>query len=294
MDPKTYPNSNPRNVRFDIIMPLHMMESVYVLRAIDSILNQSHRKWRLTIVESVKSFEANDGEWAAYVELLDDSRLYHCTENRKGISAARNHAADKERSDFIAFLDGDDSWESDYLQNMAFAISSSDDDVVMWWSRLGKPLVLKSQMTGRTTMKILEYSPYEGLELFSPAYYYYYFMVHPAYPSSVIVRRDAFQAIGGFDEEMLRCEDQDLVMRLLHPKTGQGQAQFVDVLCVHREPSREDHKISAEAKDWVQELVDRYPWPEPWDKPEDLMDDVWEDMLEHIYNTRHKNFTLQD
>ena len=84
MDPKTYPNSNPKNVRFDIIMPIHMMESVYVLRAIDSIFNQSHRKWRLTIVESLKSFEDNDGEWKAFVELEDDSRLYHCVENKTG------------------------------------------------------------------------------------------------------------------------------------------------------------------------------------------------------------------
>ncbi len=294
MDPKTYPNSNPKNVRFDIIMPIHMMESVYVLRAIDSIFNQSHRKWRLTIVESLKSFEDNDGEWKAFVELEDDSRLYHCVENKIGISAARNQAAGKERSDFIAFLDGDDAWESDYLQQMATAIASSSDDTVMWWSRLGKPLVMKSQMTGKEQLRILEYSPYEGLELFSPAYYYYYFMVHPAYPSAVVVRREAFQDIGGFDEEMLRCEDQDLVMRLLHPENGAGHARFVDVLCVHREPSRDDHKIAAEGKDWVQELVDRYPWPQPWEKPDDLLPEVWEDMLEHIYETRHKNFTLQD
>ena len=83
-------------------------------------------------------------------------------------------------------------------------------------------------------------------------------------------------------------------MRLLHPENGAGQARFVDVLCVHREPSRDDHKIPAEGKDWVQELVDRYPWPQPWEKPDDLLPEVWEDMLEHIYDTRHKNFTLQD
>ena len=282
-----------RYVRFDIIMPLHMMERVYVLRAIDSVLNQSHRKWRLTIVETPASAKKNGNHWKDFIVELDDSRFHHCIESSKGISAARNQAAECERSDYIAFLDGDDAWEPNHLEIMANAIATSQEEVVMWWARLGKSLEMKSLMNGRTQTKVLEYSPYEGLELFSPNYYYYYFMVHPAYPSSFVVRRDAFQAIGGFDPIMLRCEDQDLVMRLLHPTKGQGIAQFVDSLSVIREPSRESHKIAAEEKDYVQELVDRYPWPQVWEKPDELLEDVWEDMLEHIYETRHKNFTLK-
>jgi len=39
--------------------------------------------------------------------------------------------------------------------------------------------------------------------------------------------------------------------------------------------------------------VDRYPWPQVWEKPDELLEEVWEDMLEHIYETRHKNFTLK-
>ena len=282
----------PKDIRFDIIVPIHNMESIYVLKAIDSILNQSHRKWRVTIVESQASFVKTEGKWRIYVTELDDSRFYHCVEHKKGIAAARNQASKIERSDFIAFLDGDDSWMTHHLQTMAEAICLSTPDTVMWWSRLGKLMVMESMMTGIHEVKVLEYSPYEGLEIFTPPYYYYYFMVHPAYPSSVVVRRTAFEEIGGFDEEMIRNEDQELVMRLLHP-SNPNIAQFVDELTVYREPSVENHKISAEGVDYTQMLVDKYPWPESWDKPDEVIESDWQAMMDHIYETRQKNFTLK-
>ena len=128
----------PRDIRFDIIVPIHNMESIYVLKAIDSVLNQSHRKWRLTIVESRASFEKTKGKWRAYVTELDDSRFYHCVEHKKGISAARNQASKCERSEYIAFLDGDDSWMTHHLQTMAEAICLSTPDTGMWGSRWGR------------------------------------------------------------------------------------------------------------------------------------------------------------
>src|SRR5262245_55808061 len=42
-------------------------------------------------------------------------RLTYLEQENKGPSAARNHAIEKARGEFIAFLDSDDSWLPDYL-----------------------------------------------------------------------------------------------------------------------------------------------------------------------------------
>ncbi len=278
-------------IRFDVIMPIHNISDELFIRAIDSVLNQSYRRWRLIVVESLKSASASNRSKKAILDEYDDSRLVYAIQKGVGVSEARNYGTTLEANDFIAFLDGDDSWEFNHLETFVQYINHAPEHSVVFFSRLGKPLTLKSAMTGESHYKMLEYCPYDEIDMFRPEDYYYYFMVHPLFPSACVVRRDAFEKVGGFDEALLRCEDMDLFMKLFHP-SNDWIGTLVDSITVYREPSVEAHKISAEDTDWVEILEERYPWPMEWDKPDNVGNDYWEEVLGHIQE-HQRRFTLK-
>ena len=47
-----------------------------------------------------------------------------------------------------------------------------------------------------------------------PNYAYYYLFGHPPAPTGTIIRREAFEAEGGYDERMAMAEDTELLMRI--------------------------------------------------------------------------------
>ncbi|MAR65691.1 MAG: hypothetical protein CL833_00420 [Crocinitomicaceae bacterium] len=278
-------------IRFDIVMPIHNISDEYFIRAVDSVLNQSYRRWRLIVIESLASATASNRKKKEILAEYDDSRFVYALQKGVGVSEARNYGSTLESNGFIAFLDGDDCWEFNHLECMANAIQDAPEHSVVFFSRLGKPLQLRSALTGQTHNRMLEYAPYDEIEMFRPEDYYYYFMAHPLFPSACVVRRTAFEAVGGFDEAMLRCEDMDLFMKLFHPDND-WIGTFVDTITVYREPSVEAHKISAEDTDWVAVLEERYPYPMMWEKPDNVSNDYWEELLGHIQENQRR-FTLK-
>ena len=95
-----------------IIMPVYNSETVK--RAICSILNRTHRKWELIVIDDNSSFEHCDllKEAIQYDKRIS---LIMCEENR-GAGACRNIGLDAAKYDIIAFCDADDFWHSKKLE----------------------------------------------------------------------------------------------------------------------------------------------------------------------------------
>ena len=100
------------NKPFSIIIPLYN-KSPFIQRAVDSVLGQTYKEWELIVV--------NDGSTDGgekLVEKYTDPRIRIVSQSNKGVSAARNKGVTLAKYDYVTFLDGDDSWDPGYLQEL--------------------------------------------------------------------------------------------------------------------------------------------------------------------------------
>jgi glycosyltransferase involved in cell wall biosynthesis len=111
---------------FSVIIPLYNKE-LSISNTIQSVLNQTFQDFEIVIV--------NDGSTdnsVKEVEKLDDKRIRLIHQENQGVSAARNKGIKEARNEWVAFLDGDDLWEEDHLEEYAIAIQSAPN--VNWLS----------------------------------------------------------------------------------------------------------------------------------------------------------------
>ncbi len=125
---------------------------------------------------------------------------YHFQPNR-GVSAARNRGLSLAQGDFISFLDSDDLWENEKIGiQMSFLKAFSNAKVCYTeetWIRHGvfvNPKKKHKKYSGWIFDKVL---PICLLSL-----------------SSALFRKEVFEEIGRFDEELPACEDYDLGIRI--------------------------------------------------------------------------------
>ena len=97
---------------FSIIIPLYN-KSAYIEKAVKSVLAQTFAHFELIIV--------NDGstdESVNIVQQFTDLRIRIINQPNSGVSSARNKGINKASYDYIAFLDADDWWDKNFLEEM--------------------------------------------------------------------------------------------------------------------------------------------------------------------------------
>jgi len=97
---------------FSIIIPLFNKEN-FIENTLKSVLNQSFVDFEVLII--------NDGSTdKSEKKVLEfkDTRIYYFYQENGGVSAARNFGIAKAQSDYITFIDADDYWYPNFLQEM--------------------------------------------------------------------------------------------------------------------------------------------------------------------------------
>jgi glycosyltransferase involved in cell wall biosynthesis len=163
--------------------------------AVASVLAQSYRDFELIIVD-----DGSTDETAAEFTRTTLPLRYFIQAHR-GVSAARNFGVRLARGRYLAFLDSDDLWLPGKLEAQARFFEEHDDVQICQteeiWMRRGirvNPKHVHRKPSGDIFLRSLE------LCLVSP--------------SAVMLTRELFDKMGGFDEAFPVCEDYDLWLRI--------------------------------------------------------------------------------
>ena len=99
-------------MKFSVVIPLYNKAN-YIENTIRSVLDQTCDDYELIVVDDGSS--DNSLELARKYE---SDRVRVIAQANQGVSVARNTGIENARGTFIAFLDADDQWEPQYLQNI--------------------------------------------------------------------------------------------------------------------------------------------------------------------------------
>jgi glycosyltransferase involved in cell wall biosynthesis len=189
----------------------------FIAEAIESVLAQTFTDWELALVDDGSS----DGSTGIAKDYAARDRRIRYVEHpghaNRGMSASRNLGARATTAPLLAFLDSDDVMEPDKLDE-ELGILTLHPDVAMvcgaslyWrsWQEGGKDEVV---LTGGVADQRI--APPQALLQFYPL------GSAPGGPVTVMIRREVFDAIGGFEESFPGLfEDQALLVKLYleHP-----------------------------------------------------------------------------
>lgn len=110
-----------------IIVPVYNVQN-YISNCIESILGQTHTELELILVDD----GSTDHSGEILVEYAKkDSRIITIHQRNMGVAAARNNGVRKAKGDFVGFVDGDDSIESDMYEILYNMLMSYEADIAM-------------------------------------------------------------------------------------------------------------------------------------------------------------------
>jgi len=181
--------------------------------ALDSVFAQNFSHFEVILVND-GSPDTPDLE-AAIVPY--QSRIRYIVQSNRGAGAARNTGLRAARGEYVAFLDADDLWSRDFLQQQVWFLGANSDCAMVYADAL---IEGESPLAGR---RFMEKAPSRGeanlLALIEQR------CNIPL--STVVARRNVLAEAGFFDESLRRGQDFDLWLRIAAAGHGIGYQRAV-------------------------------------------------------------------
>jgi glycosyltransferase involved in cell wall biosynthesis len=188
-----------------VIIPTYNRKK-FVLEAMDSVLAQTFQDFEIIVVD-----DGSDPEHRALntehpstslgaSRTLGEKFKYYFRPHR-GAAAARNFGVSVSSGKYLAFLDSDDLWDKKKLEKQIDCLQKNPEYKICCtnekWMRRGEHL-----------NQLKKHQKYHG------------WIFEKCLPlciisaSSILMEREIFQSLGGFDESLPVCEDYDLWLRM--------------------------------------------------------------------------------
>lgn len=184
---------------FSVIIPLYNKEN-FIENTLRSVLNQSFTDFEIIIV--------NDGSTDASEEKAKqfiDTRIRYYSKENDGVSTARNYGIALAQSDYISFIDADDYWYPNFLQEMFANINQFPNQKVF-----------TAAIEIETSSKIIEaqYSIKKTSDCEIVNYFDASVKESVIWTSSAVFHKSVFEEIGNFDIKLKSGQDTDLWIRI--------------------------------------------------------------------------------
>lgn len=207
-----------------VVMPVRDRPA-QVAQAIASVQGQTHRQWQLVVVDDGSSDATPD----VVAELArSDPRIELLRAEHGGVSSARNLGAARATGEVLTWLDSDNTWTPDYLRVMlaTLATTGAQSAYAALEQRTGDGVRYRALDAGAAALALQNHIDLNVLA----------------------ARREAVEAVGGFDPTLRRAVDYDLVLRLAQ----RSPPLFVPFVGARYDARREaaDRVTVREAKTW--------------------------------------------
>ncbi len=185
---------------FSIVIPLYNKQNS-VQRTLESVLTQSYSNFEVIIVD-----DGSTDESVKRVKEITDSRIGLIQKQNGGVSSARNFGIKESKYRYIAFLDADDIWDSEYLSEQKKLIEDFPDSG-MWgcaWGYVSNEIKTQiNHLLPPNFRGIL--TDYFGMKKKSNIFW----------TSAVVIDKTIFEKIEPFDERIRIGEDLDMWYRII-------------------------------------------------------------------------------
>ncbi|MEM6752982.1 MAG: glycosyltransferase [Cyanobacteria bacterium P01_C01_bin.38] len=182
--------------QISVVVPAYNSQNT-ISETITSVLQQTFSDFELIVI--------NDGSTDGTLEILSgvkDARLKVYSYPNGGLPTARNRGILRARGEFISFIDADDLWTPDKLELQLQALQKNPQAGVAysWTICMGN--------NGKS------FHPGVSESFQGNVYHNLLIGNFIASGSNVLIRKQAIESVGYFDESLKSCEDWDYWLRL--------------------------------------------------------------------------------
>ncbi len=188
-----------------VIMPTYNRKQI-IENAINSVLNQTFSSYELIIIDDGSTDGTEDFLISKYESSIKNKKIKYIKTNNNGVSKARNIGLNKSSGDIIAYLDSDNLWHADYLKKMIYVLDKYGHDSCY--------SAIKIHDNNKMLTKVRE-TTFDKKSLLKENYIDLNVFIH---------KRHLFDKFGGFDEQLTRLVDWDLILRY----TQEDEPYFLD------------------------------------------------------------------
>jgi glycosyltransferase involved in cell wall biosynthesis len=177
--------------KVSVIIPTYK-RSEFLERAIESVLNQSYKNIEILVIDDNEEFTDFRMETEKKMEkYLNDIRVkYYKNIKNLGGALARNEGIHKAEGDYITFLDDDDEYQNEKIQNQVNYMVANNLD-----------MSFTNLKYVNSKKKIIEFREFTDLKFFDKiSLLKYHLMRHLTGTPTFMYKADILKKIGGFED----------------------------------------------------------------------------------------------
>ena len=182
-------------VSYSAILPAYNCSST-IARAIDSVLVQTYPLSEILVIDDGSTDDTRE-----VVQGYGDSVRYFVLPHSGYVALVRNRGIVESRGDYLAFLDADDAWHPNKLEEVARFIGRNPEAGLFYSDFNVVDETLRFLYRARCGK--LSRDPYKRLLRHTPIA-----------TSTAVVKRDCFEVCGLFLQNVAACEDWEMWIRI--------------------------------------------------------------------------------
>jgi glycosyltransferase involved in cell wall biosynthesis len=204
------PPAGPASPLVSIVIPAYNC-AAFIDEALQSVYRQTYSHWEIIVVD--------DGSTDATSSVLAPhrKRIRYFAQENKGTAAARNAGLRRARGELIAFLDNDDVWLPEKLEFQIRVMHAWPECGLVFTDGktfTGAGVRRESVLSGRLDPWLRAHATGDPLVAKGWMVRELFFANEISSASSVMVRRELVERVGGFDEALAIADDYDLWLKV--------------------------------------------------------------------------------